>query len=171
MTILISVRKIRKVTKIPFLFWYARHELVHMLLGLVYIYILGQIWGEINRYQIFLAVFGSLLIDLDHVLYYIYYGRHDDYSKHVISLFRHGNLKTLFGFLKDNHKDNTNLMTHNIYFVVIFTGLLLASFWYDWKARTIVFGAIVIHLIFDMVDDIWMKGRLNENWMRWGRNR
>jgi hypothetical protein len=45
----------------------------------------------------------------------------------------------------------------------------IISFYFDWKARTIFFGATLSHYVFDIFDDYVTLGYLNANWKRWGK--
>ncbi len=151
--------------------WYSKHEFTHVLIGLVYAWYLREIWGEFSVRQIYWSVFGSLLPDVDHLIFFFFYGRSDPYSLQVKKFLHEGNFGRLISFVSLSHKKNTNLWSHNVYIVtVLFLGALF-SFQFDWKVGIILFGSMFLHFVFDIVDDILLLGGLNPNWKRWGRNR
>lgn len=153
-----------KIKRVPFVIWYTKHELTHVLIGLVYAWILREVWGEFSLYYGLLSVIGSLIIDLDHFLYFYVYGRHEPYSIEVRRFLRSGQIGTVFKYWRDNHKENTGLATHNVYFIGFFILWCFVASYFDWKASIAFFGAIGLHLIFDLGDDLWVKGYLNDNW-------
>ncbi len=155
---------IRRIRSLGFYLWHMNHMLTHMLIGMVYAWILREVWQQISTQYIILAAFGSVVIDIDHLLYFFTYGRHEWYAFEVRKLLRQGQLRTLWLFWKYNHKSNTGLATHNVYFVGFFIFLSLLSFQHDWKTGVVLFGAIVLHLIYDMFDDVMMLGHLNKSW-------
>jgi hypothetical protein len=162
---------IARVKGLGFLAWHARHEFYHALLGLVWAWILREWWGEFNPRWILLSVFGSLLPDADHLLYFGTYGRSSDYTSKVRHLLKTRQWRNLMVFIENGHKFNTNLSYHNYYFMAVLLGMaFLSSFW-DWQAGIILFGAMLIHYIFDIVDDLIQLGAVNPNWKRWGRDK
>lgn len=165
------MRYVRPLKSLSRLVWYARHEFTHVLIGLVYAWFLREIWGEFNLRQILWSVFGSLLPDVDHFIYIFFYGRRDVYSLQVKQFLREGNLATLFSFLSRGHKENTNLWSHNVYIISFLLTAVFFSSRLDWQVGTILFGAMVLHFVFDIVDDLLILHSLNPNWKRWGRGR
>jgi hypothetical protein len=164
------MRYTRKIKGMGYILWQARHEFYHMLLGVAWAWFLRELWGEFNLRWLFLAIFGSLLPDFDHLIYFFTYGKTDWYSKEVKQLLRSREWRTVFHLVSHGHKHNTELMSHNIY-VIIF--LIISSFFcllLGWHAWLVVFGAMLTHFFFDMVDDYLVLGYLNQNWKRWGRS-
>lgn len=143
-----------------------KHIFTHILIGLVYAWFLREWWQELSIPYTVLAAFGSVMIDLDHVIYFFTYGRKEWYAQEVRKLLKQGQLRSLMYFLKTNHKYNAGLATHNIYFLAGFFLLSLVSFQFDWKSGVVIFGAIVLHLLLDILDDLWVLGYLNPNWKR-----
>ncbi len=158
------MRHLHKIKRVPFIVWYSKHELTHILLGLVYAWFLRELWNQFSWHYLWLSIFGSLVIDADHLAYAFTYGRHDIYSVEVRRILKQGQIGTLFKFWRDNHKHNTGLATHNMYILGFCLILGLISLFFDWKVRTVLFGAIVLHLLFDIIDDLWVLGRVNDNW-------
>lgn len=160
-----------RIKGLGFVLWHARHELYHILLGLVWAWLLREMWGEFNVRWIILAVVGSLAPDLDHLVYFWGYGKGDDYTLQIKDLLKSRQWRALTVFIEEGHKKNTNLSSHNLYFMLILLGLGLLSSLYSWEVGVIVFGAMLIHYMFDIGDDILRLGAVNSNWRRWGRGR
>lgn len=146
-----------------------RHMFYHVLIGLVYAWVLREIWGVFSFRFVALSVWGSLVMDLDHVAYFYLYGRDKTYSERVLSFIRKNQFTNGFRFMKDNHKSHTGLWSHNIYITLALLGLGAFSFLKDMETGTVIFGSMALHLLFDILDDFLVLGSLNPNWKRWGR--
>jgi hypothetical protein len=164
-------RSIARLKGMGFIIWHARHEFYHVLLGLLWAWFLRERWNEFNSRWIWLSVFASVLPDFDHILYFFSYGKRDQYSKMVKKFIKTGQWRTLTVFLENGHKQQTNLASHNYYFMVLILGSALLSSFYEWRVGVILFGAMLIHYIFDIADDVLLLGYVNPNWKRWGRGR
>lgn len=153
------------------LVWYARHELYHVLIGIVYAWVLREAWGVFDVRQILWSIFGSLLPDVDHLIYFFFYGRADVYSQQVKAILRQGGLAKVSYFLAHQHKKNTNLWSHNIFVISFLFVFAYVSSLYDWRLGLILFGAMILHYLFDITEDLVLLRALNPNWKRWGRAR
>ncbi len=151
--------------------WIIRHMLYHVCIGLVYAWVLREWWQELSFRLVTLSVVGSVLPDVDHMVYFFGYGRNDFYAKEVKVLLKRKKIRTLFSFLTDNHKENTSLKMHNIGVVILFFIVSLLSFIISFETGVILFGAMCLHLMFDMFDDFLILGSLNPNWKRMGVRR
>lgn len=141
----------------------------HVMLGLMWVWVLREWWGVFNPVWVVVGAVGSVLPDIDHIHYFLTYGRKDSYTKEIFSLLKHRHWRRLFQFIATGHKHNTSLTFHNVYVAAIFfvgTGLATVL---NWQAGVVLFGAIVSHYLFDMADDIVQLGEMNPNWIRWGR--
>ncbi|MEK7165624.1 MAG: hypothetical protein AAB874_02350 [Patescibacteria group bacterium] len=163
------MRYLHKIKSLRFYILHTRHHFAHLLIGLAFAWFLREWWNEFSLKYLILALIGSEIIDVDHLLYIFVYGRHEWYAIEVKKFLRAGQLRDVWAFLSTNHKHNTALATHNVYFIGFFLVLSLVSFQYDWKASLVIFGAIVLHLLFDIADDLWVLGYLNDNWKRFRR--
>lgn len=152
-----------------FILWQARHLFYHVLLGLVWAWYLRERWGELNARWIWWSLFGSLVPDLDHLFYFLSWGKHDWYTQEIKNLFRSRQWREGALFISKGHKHNTNLALHNYYTVAILLGLSLLSSLYEWHLGVILFGAMIIHYLFDIADDLLTLGSVNPNWKRLGR--
>lgn len=153
-----------------FILWHARHELLHILLGLIWAWILREWWNELNIRWILIAILGSLLPDAEHLIYFFSYGKKDEYTHLVKEIFKAREWRMLTTFLEQGHK-HTNLTYHNIYFVALLLLTAVISLAFDRKSFVVLFGAMIIHYVFDILDDYKTLGYLNDNWKRWGRNK
>jgi ABC-type transport system involved in cytochrome bd biosynthesis fused ATPase/permease subunit len=160
-------RSVARIKGLGFILWHTRHEVYHVLLGLIWAWFLREIWQQFNVQWIIVSIIGSLLPDLDHFLYFFVYGRKDMYSKQAKSFFKSREWRILWKFLEAGHKYQTDLATHNFYFIIFLLLLSLVSFFYDWKIGIVLFGAMLTHYLFDVFDDIVTLGYINVNWKRW----
>lgn len=142
----------------------------HVILGLLWAWFLRDHWMQFSRNSwMAIAIIGSILPDADHLFYFFTYGKNDVYTRSVFTLFKNGQWRVLTTFLESGHKHNTNLTFHNYYTAMSLTVVCFISFRFDWWAGVILFGSMVTHYAFDMVEDIVLLGHVNPNWKRWGR--
>lgn len=164
-------RQIARIKSLGFFAWNGRHMFYHVILGLLWAWFLREIWNEFNPRWIWLSIFGSVLPDADHLIYFLTYGRRDEYTIKLRLLLRSHQWRASWLYMKDGHKTNTRLVTHNIF---IMLGLLIFStfaIFYEWQSAVILCGAMFFHYLFDVFDDLFILGRLNPNWKRWGREK
>ena len=158
-----------RVKGLGFILWQSRHMGYHVLLGLVWAWFLREKWGSFNPKWVWTAIIGSLLPDIDHLQYFLGYGKQETYTKQIVGFLKARQWRSLAHFIATGHKYNTNLSYHNIYIVVILLGLALVSSRIDWEVGVILFGAMILHYLLDIVDDIVQLGSINPNWKRWGK--
>lgn len=163
------INPLRRVKGLGFILWQARHMAYHVMLGLLWAWYLRELWGEFNRVWIATSVIGSLLPDIDHLNYFLGYGRRDTYTQQVFAYIRRHQWRNLFHFIATGHKNNTSLSYHNMYVVGALVALVLCASFVDWQIGVVLFGAMVSHYLFDIADDIVQLGGINPNWKRWGR--
>lgn len=164
-------KSVARIRGLGFILWQARHNFYHILLGLVWAWFIREWFHELNAKWIFLAVFGSLLPDIDHVVYFLSYGKNDWYTVEIKKLLKSKEWRMLTMFMANGHKQNTNLASHNIYFMGLLLIFAILSFFFEWQSAVILFGAMIIHYGFDILDDVLLLGALNPNWKRWGREK
>lgn len=143
----------------------------HVLIGFVWAWFLREKWGEFNLGWIWLSIIGSLLPDIDHFFYFFTYGKYDSYTQQLKGLILERKWRRLSLFVSKNHKFNTELTSHNLYFIAFLFGLSFISSIFDWQTGMILFGAMILHYTFDIFDDLMMLGTINPNWKRWGRKK
>jgi hypothetical protein len=160
-----------RIRGVAFILWHARHEFYHMLLGLVWAWVLREVWEEFNVRWIMFSVVGSLLPDAEHFLYFATYGRKDTYTRQIGSMLLKRQWRALTVFVERGHKYQTDLSYHNIYTIALLLCLTIVFLVFDWRVWVILTGAMIIHYLFDIVDDIVTLGYVNPNWKRWGNGR
>lgn len=158
-----------RVKGVGYIFWQTRHMVYHVMLGLLWAWYLRERWAVFNPVWLWIAAFGSVLPDVDHLNYFLGYGRGDTYTKQVFSYIRYKEWQKLFYFLASEHKHNTSLAYHNIYSLILLVICSFIASFVDWQAGVVLFGAMVSHYLFDIADDFVQLGELNPNWKRWGR--
>lgn len=164
-------RSVAKLRGLGFIFWHARHEFYHVLLGLLWAWFLRERWGEFNHRWIWTSIFGSLLPDLDHFYYFLGYGKSAAYTSQIKSMLKNRQWRNVTVFVEAGHKREAYTATHNYYTMVLLLVVSLLSSRYEWETGVILFGAMLIHYLFDVTDDLLVLGRINPNWKRWGRGR
>jgi hypothetical protein len=152
-----------------YILWHARHEFYHILLGLLWVWILRERWGQFHVTWIALALVGSLLPDVDHLVYWFGYGKNDHYTVQIKKFFKARQWRDLMLFIEKGHKGVTTLSSHNLYVTAILLVSGLLSSFYSWRGGVILAGAMFIHYAFDIADDLVQLGAMNANWKRWGR--
>jgi hypothetical protein len=143
----------------------------HVMLGLLWAWFLRERWGEFNPKWIWTAVIGSVLPDVEHIYYFLGYGRNDSYTGQVIIYLKGREWRNLVHFMATGHKHNTSLAYHNVYTVGFLIIISAAASFIDWEVGVVLFGAMVSHYLFDMADDLVQLGAINPNWRRWGAGR
>src|SRR5437868_1316167 len=102
-------RSVARLKGLGFILWHARHELYHVLLGLVWAWFLREQWHQFNGRWIALCIFGALLPDIDHLFYFIGYGKQDPYTRQIIQFLKDREWRGVTIFMENGHKYNTNL--------------------------------------------------------------
>lgn len=164
-------QSVERLKGVGFIAWHARHNFYHLLLGLVWAWFIREWFNELSVKWVFLALFGSMLPDVDHVIYFLTYGKNDWYTVEIKKLLKSKQWRMLSVFMANGHKHNTNLASHNIYFMGLLFGLACLSFFFELRTAVVLLGAMIIHYGFDILDDILLLGTLNPNWKRWGRGK
>lgn len=162
---------VTKIRGIGYLFWHARHMIYHLLLGALWMWVVQDQIGIYSTPLLLLSLFGSVFPDFEHLLFFFTYGKSDAFTAWVKSYIQKKDWRVLIRFLEKGHKYNTKLRYHNMYSIVGLTAVAVISFFAGWDSLFVFTGAMVIHYLFDILDDLAMLGKLNRNWYRWGRGR
>jgi len=116
---------------------------------------------------VFWGVLGSLLPDIDHFLYFYFYGKNTEYSKIVRQYIKDKKVRDLVNYWKFNHKKSNGprLFSHNIVTVL----LVLYMFAYfvlvkDTPTSSVIALSFFMHYVFDMGEDVLFMKKLNSNW-------
>ena len=145
------------------------HGYVHLLFGLfTLIFIRTVDRNGFSSHALVLtaiAVVASFLPDVDHLFFMYIYGRKSDYAKALRSFLNHLHVKSFLRHIKDNHKYQTGIYSHNLGSVVLsafFTyfelvrkdNIFLATFFLAWT----------LHYIYDLIEDLLFFKKPNRNW-------
>ena len=141
------------------------HLLIHIFLGVVCALLAHEMFPASNiRGLVTLGILGNTLPDLDHVIYFLTYGKKTEYSTMVKALISNKRLRELKKFLSQNHKYLTGLYSHTLLSPVI-TSLLSINFYRKGEPYLLVlFLSFSAHFIYDIIEDFLFFGRLNKNW-------
>jgi hypothetical protein len=158
-----------RIRSVGFILWQSRHMMFHVLLGLLWAWFLWNRWDEFAFKWVVAAVVGSLLPDLDHIVYFLTYGKKDTYTKTVVTYFKNRKWRVLTTFLAKEHKHNTSLAFHNYYTTGFCMIVAAVASMIDWELGVVLFGSMASHFLFDIGEDLVLLRRINPNWRRWGR--
>jgi len=144
----------------------AHHILIHILIGLVCALIVSKKHdGENLIALLLLGIVGNLLPDIDHVIYYLTYGKDSEYSQIIKLFIKEKDFKEVKKFLRDNHKYLTGLYSHTLLspiLSIILTYLFLIN---NKIYLATLFLSITIHFLYDIFEDLLFFKRLNPNWL------
>ncbi len=145
---------------------YTYHMVIHMLLGLVCAFIVMHAFPAANITKIIsIGILGSVIPDVDHLLHMFFYGRKSEYAKIVKAFVKNKEFRKALSFVKDNHKKNTGIYSHNILSLML--SIYLA--WYLGDSRDsagfyVFFMSWSTHYLFDIFEDVLFLKRINPNW-------
>jgi hypothetical protein len=161
-------RSFARVRGIGYILWHTRHMFYHMLLGMAWAWFLREMWHEFNFKWLVISVFGSVLPDFEHLVYFFTYGKKDQYTRHISDFLKKHEWRIVTVYIEQGHKHNTKLKFHNFYFMGLLLILTTICYQYDWNSSVVLFGAMSSHYIFDIFDDLVTVGHINPNWTRLG---
>jgi len=160
---------IYRIKGLAYIIWHARHEMYHVLLGLMWAWVVRENFAVLDMKLIFLAILGGLLPDADHFFYFFTYGKNDVYNKQIRDMLRRNEWRKLTVFIEHGHKSNTSLSTHSVYTLGALIIVTMIAWHMGYLGILTLTGAMVTHYTFDIVDDVLILGKINKNWFRWGR--
>ena len=100
----LSERQQKVCLKVIFTFTSICFELFHVFLGLMWVWYLQMAWTEITGFLIGIAIIGSLLPDIDHLIYFFTYGKNDPYTRTIFSFIKKKEWKVLISFIENGNK-------------------------------------------------------------------
>jgi hypothetical protein len=159
-------RSLARIQGFGFIVWHARHMIYHMLIGLAWAWFLREKWNELNIKWVLVALFGSILPDFEHLVYFFTYGKKDQYTRNLLKILREHQWRVATVFVEKGHKHNTKLRFHSMYIIALLFIFSSVCFFYDWNVWVVLFGAMIFHYIFDICDDLATIGHINPNWKR-----
>lgn len=124
-------------------------------------------WFNVNYLIFWLGgLLGTLLIDVDHLIYVYFLKPHELTSQRVDHLLKKRQVKKTFELLSVTRSERTELIFHTFYFQIIF---LLFAFLIVTSSSSILGRGLVLaaslHLLIDQVIDYFETGNLS-NWFK-----
>ncbi len=122
---------------------------------------------SLNNWPLFAgALIGTVLPDIDHIIYVYYLRPYEVTSQRVISDVQRGNLKESWNLLSSTRNERVNLILHTVMFQVLFLILsfLVVSSSGSLFGRGLVL-AFLLHLFVDEIVDLHANGNLL-NWFK-----
>jgi hypothetical protein len=133
------------------------HMFIHILLGIV----IG-VWLELTAVQIVTLGMLAMLPDLEHIVFFLTYGKKTKYAKKEKYYLLKGDIKGLVNFCKKNHKFNTSLYFHNAIVPILLIWGSINFIDNHWVSA--ILATLASHYIFDIVEDLLILGKINSNW-------
>ncbi len=124
-------------------------------------------WFSVNYLSFWLGgLLGTLVIDVDHLIYVYFLKPHELTSQRVDSLLKKRQVKKTFELLTVTRSERTELIFHTVYFQIIF---LLFAFLVVTSSGSILGRGLVLaaslHLLIDQVIDYFETGDIR-NWFK-----
>jgi len=142
------------------------HMSMHVLIGIIASIIITKAFPLYSYPKILLVcVIGSILPDIDHLLYIFWYKRRGDYARDAKKLLRSLGIRAYINFAKENHKKLTDVYSHNLFTVLFFVILSYLYFSEEHVLGLSLCLSIAFHFVFDLFEDFLFMGKLNSNWI------
>jgi len=138
---------------------------IHILLGVLCGVIIGRVFNITNLWVLILiGIFGNLIPDIDHVIYFFTYGKKSEYSEIIGELLSKRQISEIRKYIKRNHKYLTGLYSHTLISPIV-TSLLSYYFFTRGEVYLLTLTlSISAHFIYDILEDFLFFGKLNKNW-------
>jgi hypothetical protein len=144
----------------------------HLLPLLAVFVVISLIWylSKINYFNIiflFLGLMlGSLFLDIDHLIYWLYLNPNVDESRLAQTAFKKYDFRSLIKLLESTHQKHTNLIFHHFFFQVV---MVLISF-FVFTSTNSPFAmsfllALNIHLVVDEISDYRLDPGHLQDWL------
>jgi len=141
------------------------HVLIHILLGFMCALIVSKRFENENIILLlFFGFLGSTLPDIDHLIYYLTYGKDSEYSQIIKIFIKEKDFKEVKIFLRENHKYLTGLYSHTVVSPVISIFLTFLFLNKDNIYLSTFFLSVTTHFIYDIAEDLLFFKKLNPNW-------
>ena len=140
------------------------HGEIHFLLGIVIAFVVYACFHDNLFDLLVISTIGSFFPDIDHLIYLFFYGKNTDYSIQARGILLSKGFVKYIEYCKENHKNNTGILSHNILTPVISLVLAMYLGFVGNSLLTALFFSITFHFVYDMLEDLLFFGRLNNNW-------
>ena len=148
------------------------HGEIHLFLGIVTALVAYTVTGADLLLLLIVSIIGAFLPDIDHIFYLFFYGRKSKYASEARSILLKQGVIKYIEYCKVNHKNNTEIKSHN---VLVVLGLMGVSLYFGFVNDPIwlaFFISNTLHFVFDMAEDLLFFGKLNGNWwLKFGQRR
>lgn len=146
-----------------------KRHLLPLLAVFVFIF-LFWVFGKVAWFHfVFLffgLLFGSLFLDLDHLIYWFYLRPNLDESRQAKNLWSGHDFKGLIKLLESTHKQHTSLIFHHYFGQIIL--LLISLFVFTSSDNNFTQGFLLaanLHLIVDQIEDYRHHPSHLQNWL------
>lgn len=148
------------------------HGWIHFALGSCVGVLFSGMYGYYLPFLFLVAVIGAFLPDIDHLVYLFTYGKDSNYSIEARQILFQSGFAKYIEYCKENHKNNTGIVSHNM--LTVFLMIFLALYFQGIGNVILMtlFWSMSFHFIFDMSEDLIFFGKLNGNWwLRFNKSR
>lgn len=141
------------------------HILIHVLLGFICALSISKKFGSENLFLLLFSGFlGNTLPDVDHLIYYLTYGKDSEYSQIIKLFIKEKDFKEVKKFLRENHKYLTGLYSHTIISPIVSSALTYLFLNKNRIYMATFFLSITVHFLYDILEDLLFFKKLNPNW-------
>lgn len=137
------------------------HEYFHLFFGLIALIIYTNFWSLNLFFGLLITIFATHFPDADHIISAFSYGRKTIYGKNIRHLLLSGQVRNFAEYVRRNHKDNYFILSHNLLTPLI---CLVISLIFNPGYLSLFFFVAVFHYLFDILEDLFVFGKLNQNW-------
>jgi hypothetical protein len=143
----------------------AYHVLIHILLGTMTALLVSRYFTDDSLLLLLvMGFFGNTLPDIDHVIYFLTYGKDSEYSQIIKIFIKDRHFREVKNFLRDNHKYLTGLYSHTLISPFLSTFLTYFFFKKSLIYPATFFLSVSVHFLYDILEDLLFFGKLNPNW-------
>jgi membrane-bound metal-dependent hydrolase YbcI (DUF457 family) len=142
------------------------HECGHILFGLIAAGITKTIYTQVPIIKLLpLAILMSLLPDIDHILYFFWYGKSAEYSKKIKKILKKKGLRAAIEMCKKEHKKQTGIYSHNLLLAILLGLISFIKLTGQKNPYTsVLLLSWAFHYVYDVLEDLLFFGKLNPNW-------
>lgn len=150
-----------------------KDELRRHLLPLLIIFVVTSIFWIIAKtpwyefvYLFFGLVWGAFLLDIDHLIYWLYLNPNTEESRLAQIAFNKRDFVSLLKLLESTHKEHISLIFHHYFFQVV---LAIISIFVFTSSSSIFMKSLIlslnIHLLVDEVEDYNLDKKHLQDWL------
>ena len=142
-----------------------RHYTQHLLLALLGFFLVSLSLGYVSVSMLLIFLVFSFIIDFDNLICFLFNrSKYFDLYKEVVASLKRKDLKRVAEIATINHKVMNNLVLHNVIFYDLVWIAFVISILLQIDILTVISGAFLVHMTFDILDDVKQLGHIN-NWL------